>query len=249
MNLTRELKEKLEADLDLLQSSAVHILIEVCKTYDIKFSTVALEIGTTEERVLEWITNKKPTSFECGLIFKFVDTQLFPIEWEIRGAILGDYNNKVRVPKARTFIEILMQRLAKEGFDGEDGSRELALLVDRGTSTIYEMGTNPGFFRIFLGIRRFGENLYTQVGRIELERDMTVGGDFQIHLPAVPEALNETTMRTYIPHEDHTFTISDWDEMIRWVKEGKIVESNFYLESYERSFERDFPRLGRKKTA
>ncbi len=240
MNLSRELKERLESDSALLQKAAVHLLIEVSKTYKLTVSQIAFDLGITSEQVTSWFTEALPTVFECGMIFKFVDSQLFPIEWEIRGAILGDYNDEIRVPKARRFIEKANIRLTEEGSDGEKGSRELYLLVPNGTSTVYEIGSHPGTYRIFLGIRQREEDLFIQVGRIELERDLSVGGDFQIHLPKVPEALNINTMITYIPHADHTFTIGDWDEMNRWLAEGKIIDPNFYLDCFMRSFERDF---------
>ena len=137
---------------------------------------IADEMLFLRSTVLGWLTDSPLSLLECGAIFGFVNQQFFPIEWEIRGAILGEYDDEKRVPLARDFIRKANSRLDSEGFEGEKSSRELALLVERGHSTVFEIGSDPGFFRIFLGIRQLGEKLLCQVERIHLERDVTVSG-------------------------------------------------------------------------
>ena len=207
MQLSRELKERLEADFELLQKSAVHLLRAVSSLYNMSVERMATELKVSPMTLVSWLSDTPPSLIECGMIFLFAEQQLLPVEWEIRGQVLGEYDDQTRVPLIRQFIKKVLRRLSTEGFDGEKGSRELNLLVSEGTLTLYQLGSFPGSFRIFLGIRKIGEELYIQVGRVELEQDISVGGDIQIHLPTEPKALNINTASYYIPGADHTFTI------------------------------------------
>jgi len=242
MQLSRELKERLESDPELLQKSAVHLLRAVSTLYNLSPEEMSLELKISPRTLVSWLTGSPPTLLECGMIFLFAEQQLLPVEWEIRGLVLGEYDDKERVPLIREFIGKVVQRLRAERFAGEKDSRELNLLVSEGTLALYQLGSFPGSFRIFLGIRQLGEDLYIQVGRVELEQDISVGGDIQIHLPTEPKAVNVSTISYYIPGADHTFTINDWKEMNHWLESAEIVDPKFYLNCYMLNLVRVFPR-------
>lgn len=236
MQLSKELRDRLESDLELLQKSAIHLLKSVSALYNISPEKMALELHVSPRIIVSWLTDSPPTLLECGAIFLFAEQQLFPIEWEIRGQVLGEYDDRERVPLIREFIEKVLVKLETLGFDGEENSREVNLLVDKGSLTLYQLGSFPGEFRIFLGVRHVGEELFIEVGRVDLLKDVSVGGDIQIHLPAEPKALTPNTIAYYIPGSDHTFTIEDWREMLRWLDNCQVIDKDFYLSCYLQNF-------------
>ncbi|KKR78249.1 MAG: hypothetical protein UU23_C0001G0013 [Candidatus Curtissbacteria bacterium GW2011_GWA1_40_9] len=40
--------------------------------------------------------------------------------------------------------------------------------------------------------------------------------------------LDEYTLPIWDPHWHHTGTVEDWSEMTRWVKEGKVVDRDYF---------------------
>ncbi len=133
-----------------------------------------------------------------------------------------------KVDTMKCFIAEAIKRLDTDGFLDEDGEHQVSLLVDNGRVSIFDRLNYPGSLKIWVSLTYIKEKILFRFCPIG-DREQTVGGDVPIHLPRLPEDLDELTLPIWDPHWNHTGTVEDWNEMTRWVQEGKVNTDSLYL--------------------
>ncbi|OGY25498.1 MAG: hypothetical protein A2Z11_03665 [Candidatus Woykebacteria bacterium RBG_16_43_9] len=240
MLLSPELDRRLGENKDLLQNSALllvrRLIVEEKRLSPDEF---ARRVDTSPEKVSTWLLDTGSPGYQHSWkILEIAAEDFLPVEWIVRGDLLDEYNDKKRVPLLRRMIVKIGQRLTKDGESEEGGKKGVHLLVESGTLAFLELGSWPGLHRIWLHIRTLGEDYQIVSQRIGKD-DRTVGGLWELHLPQRPMALNVGTIPVYLVGHDHTFTIRDVEEMIRWIGEGEKVDQSFIDQTQKNTWLRE----------
>ena len=228
MLLSPELDERLGGNKDLLQRSALllvrRLIVEEGRLSPDEF---ARRVDTSPEKVATWLLGTASPGYrQSWKILEIAAEDLLPVEWIIRGDILDEYNDKKRVLPLRRLIRKIKRRLAEDGEAEEGDEKGVYLLVESGTLAFLELGSWPGPHRIWMHIRTLGGDYQIVSQRIGND-DRTVGGMWDLCLPQRPLVLNVGTIPVYLVGHDHTFTIRDVKEMVRWVDEGRRIDRSF----------------------
>lgn len=234
MLLTPETEERLKHQ-DFLRRSAVAVVRYMQETEGQEIDKIAKAMGVSPKKILDLLVDPASlTTSECWEILAFANKNYLPLEREIiRGTVLDEYNPEKRVELLRDFIRKANHLLERKGQDIEEDDRRVGLVVPSGTISFFGLIGEGGYFKMYLGLRAFGETLQVRLCRLS-EDEATIGGDFGPTLPRVPEALNKVTASSYDPHWDHSLTVKDIESMIRWLAEGRVVPEDYFLECFRR---------------
>ena len=138
-----------------------------------------------------------------------------------------------KISAMREFIAHATKRLDEDGYLDEDEIPRLDLVVERGELSWFSLLSEPGPFKIWVGLTFVGEELIFDYRRID-DEEATFGGISVNHLPRIPEDLDEATLPLFDPHFSHPGTVLDWKENTRWVKEGVVVQPGYMIQCYKK---------------
>lgn len=246
MNISEEMYQRLKFD----QVVAREVLKFLVTVYKQTPETIAPKLGVDKDQVLDWFLERTEIAREdCWKIFELTESEIVPLEWMIRGDILNEYDPELIVILAREFVKLALARFKDEASPDNYDGRTLSIVVPSAGLTVYEIGSWPGRCKLGLGIRLLRDELQTNIHRID-ENEAEIGGTISISLPLIPEALNPGILTHYDRHADHSFNFRDYLELIRMVRNGTVVDNNYFMECYQRALEKQLPGLGkgRKRT-
>lgn len=139
-----------------------------------------------------------------------------------------------KIPVMCTFIVEATRRLNEDGFFDDAGTRRASLVVARGELSYFNSLSETGPRKIWVGLAFVGEKLHFHFQRIG-DDEATIGGESGWRLPRTPEDLDEATVFVFDRDTDHTGTVQDWEEMVRWVREGVVVDPDYQSKCEERA--------------
>jgi transcriptional regulator with XRE-family HTH domain len=235
MLLSPEIELRLEEEKDFLQAVAL-LLARRLVVVENRFSVeeFAQKVDCSPSMLGSWLLESSTPGYRHSWrILQLADEDFLPIEWIIRGDLLNEYNDEKRVPLFRQLIKEIGKRVEKEGDPEDDGEKQIYLLVSSGSLAFLELGSWTGPYKIWINLRTLRENYQVNSQRIDPENRF-LGGLWDLTLPTEPKALNIATLATYVVGHDHTFTIRDVEELIRWVKDGEKIDRS-YIDQLEKN--------------